>query len=219
MVAAKVRLPSPCLCLVTDRALCPDGTLAERVAEAVEGGVQMVQLREKDLPGGELLRLARDLKYLMGRKAIFIVNERVDVALACGAHGVHLGEMALPVKEARRMVGDGMLVGRSVHSLQGGLQARRDGADYLIVGTVFETASKPGKRPEGPALLRQVARAVELPVLAIGGVKASNLPRVMEAGARGAAVVSAILAASDPRAAAQELAQAMAGVPQAQPIR
>ncbi len=102
----------------------------------------MVQLRERELPGGELLALATELKGAIGPDALLIVNERADVALASGADGVHLGEAAMPVSEVRSLVGDGMLIGRSIHSVEAAVQAEAEGADYLIVGTVFETASK-----------------------------------------------------------------------------
>ena len=205
MVRKKLTLPSPCLCLVTDRRLAAGEDLLEMVRDAVEGGVGMVQLREKDLPGGELLTLAERLKRAIDGKALLIVNERLDVALACGADGVHLGESALPVTRARHIAGDSMLIGRSVHSVQAAMAADVDGADYLIAGTMFETTSKPGKLPEGPALMRQIAGVVGKPVLGIGGVTPQNASQLIEAGSAGVAVLSGILSASDPGKAAEAL--------------
>jgi thiamine-phosphate pyrophosphorylase len=205
----KGKLTLPCLCLVTDRGLCRDTPLEEKVAQAVEGGVNLVQLREKDLPGGELLRLGERLREVTRGRALLFVNERVDVALLCGADGVQLGEEALPAGAVRRLVGDGLLIGRSVHSLEGALQAQEDGADLLVVGTIFPTASHPGTQPAGVGLLSEIARRVAIPLLAIGGVKAGNAPQVIEAGASGAAVISAILASPEPKRAAQELWQAL----------
>ena len=204
MVAPKLTFPT--LCLVTSQRY---EDLGPKVEEAVLGGVAMVQIRAKELPGGDLLTLACELRRRIGGRALMLVNGRADVALAAGADGVHLGEEGLSVAEARRIAGPDMLVGRSVHSLGTARKAARDGADYLICGTIFETPSKPGKRPEGLDLLRQVAGAVDVPVLAIGGVDASNAASVIEAGAQGAAVISAILDDPDTRQAAMALRQGL----------
>ena len=210
MVHKKLALPDPCLCLVTDRRRLEKRSLAESVAMAVAGGVRMVQLREKDLSQESLLPLARELRAAVGDDALFIVNGSIEVATAAGAHGVHLAEEAMPVREARRLVGSHLLIGRSVHSVERAVKAQDDGADYLIVGTVFETASKPGQTPEGLALLRAVAKEVDIPFLGIGGIDASNVSRVMEAGAGGAAAISALLVPPDPEASARGMARTMA---------
>ena len=200
------RLPEPCLALVTDRRLCPpDHTLADAVSAACDGGVDVVQVREKDLPGGALLALAQELREATRGRALLTVNERVDVALACDADGVQLGEDALPVEEARRLLGSDALIGRSVHSVAGAVEAEASGADYLIVGPIFATPSHPESEGAGTALLEQVRRAVAVPFLAIGGVDASNVEEVARAGASGAAVVRAVLAAPDPAQAVADL--------------
>ena len=200
------RLPEPCLALVTDRRLClPGHSLAVAVSAACDGGLDMMQLREKDLPGGALLTLAQELREATRDRALLIVNERVDVALACGADGVHLGEEALPVEEARRLLGDDALIGRSVHSVAGAVEAEASGADYLVVGPIYATPSHPESEGAGTALLEQVRRAVAVPFLAIGGVDASNIEEVARAGASGAAVVRAVIAAPDPAQAVAEL--------------
>ena len=209
MVRPKVALPNPCLCLVTDRGLLPDGSLADAVIEAVAGGVTMVQVREKDLPGGPLLDLARELTERIAGRALLIVNERVDVALAVEADGVHLGEQALAVGDARRLAGPDLLIGRSVHAVEAATKAEEDGADYLIAGAIFPTRSHPGREPGGPALVRRIAGAVRIPVLGIGGVTPRNVAGVMDAGAAGVAVISSILAAERPREAADAFAMAM----------
>lgn len=209
MVAPKLALPSPCLCLVTDRTMVPERSLPGIVRKAIAGGVGMVQLREKNLPGGEQLELAIAIKEAIGSDALLIVNERADVAMASGADGVHLGEAAMPVSQVRSLVGDGMLIGRSVHTVEGAVQAEAEGADYLIIGTVFETASKVGRRPAGVELLREVAEAVKVPFLGIGGVSAEHAAEVLASGASGAAVVSAILGSPDPEGAARAVAHAM----------
>lgn len=201
-------LPFPCLCLVTDRALC-GGFLVERVAAAVSGGVDAVQLREKDMPAGELLELARRLRSVTEGKALLLINDRLDVALAAGADGLHLPEASLSVRDARSVTPSDMLVGKSVHGLPVASQAAAEGADYLVLGTIFPTASKPGADTGGLSLLSTVTSQVDAPVIAIGGVDSSNVGSVMESGAYGVAVVSAILGSPDPEKAARELKQMM----------
>ena len=202
-------LPYPTLCLVTDRSYGQGQPLPAKVAAAVEGGVNVVQLREKALPGGQLLALATAIRNATREKALLLVNDRVGVALAASADGVQLGEEAMPVEAARRIAGQRLLIGRSVHSLQGAREAEAQGADFLVIGTIFPTKSKPGAQPAGLALLAQVARSVNIPFLAIGGVTRSNVAQVMAQGAAGAAVISAILSPSDTRQATRELKEAM----------
>ena len=202
-------IPIPCLALVTDRALCEPDSLARQVQRAVTGGVDLVQLREKALPGGELLTLARDLRDVTRGKALLLVNDRVDVALACGADGVQLAEDGLPPAEARRLLGPGLLIGRSVHSVEGAVRAEVDGADFLVLGTVFPSPSHPTGEVTGPSLVARVRQAVGLPILGIGGITAHNVASVIAAGGQGAAVISAIIGTPDPTHAAAELREAM----------
>jgi thiamine-phosphate pyrophosphorylase len=202
-------LPNPCLCLVTDRRVGGEDDLVQRVARAVAGGVDLVQLREKDLPGGRLLELAQELEAALGDSALLVVNERVDVAVAAGAHGVQLGEDALPVAAARDLLGPHALIGRSVHSLEGAAQAASQGADFLVVGTMFATRTHPGAEPAGPELLQSIANQCSVPLIGIGGITLDNVGRVMSAGAAGVAVITSILGAPDPEVAARQLKQAM----------
>jgi thiamine-phosphate pyrophosphorylase len=202
-------LPNPCLCLVTDRRVGGEDDLVQRVALAVAGGVDLVQLREKDLPGGRLLKLAQELKAALGDSALLVVNERVDVAVAAGAHGAQLGEDALPVAAARDLLGTHALIGRSVHSLEGAAQAASRGADFLVVGTMYATRTHPGAEPAGPELLQSIANQSSVPLIGIGGITLDNVGRVMSAGAAGVAVITSILGAPDPEAAARQLKQAM----------
>jgi len=207
------KLTVPCLALVTDRSALGGLSLEEAVAQAVEGGANLVQLREKDLPAADLLALAERLRAVtrLGR-ALFLVNDRLDVALACAADGVHLPERGLPVAVARRLAGDGFIIGRSVHGVAEAVRAQEEGADYVQVGPIFASRSHPDQPPAGLALLEAVAAAVTIPILAVGGVTAANVGETMAAGASGAAVISAILGAPSPREAARALAQAMAAV-------
>ncbi len=203
-------LPYPCLCLVTDRSVCPPEQLPARVAAAVAGGVDLVQLRDKELPGGALLALASRLRPVMPPHAHLLVNERADVALAANADGVQLGEAALPTESVRPIIGADALIGRSVHSVAAAVSAAASGADFLLVGTMFATSSHPGAEPAGPDLLRRIAAAgVPLPMIAIGGINAGNAPAVMDAGAHGVAVITSILASPDPAAAARRLKAAI----------
>ena len=169
----------------------------------------MVQLREKDMPPFELLRLARRLRRITEDRALLIVNDRVDVAMLAGADGVQLGETALDVADVRHLVGPDMLIGRSVHSEVGAVDAECQGADYIILGTVFETASHPEGHIGGLDLVREVTEAAGIPVLGIGGITSDNANSVVEAGASGVAVITAITMAEDPQIAATHLAAAV----------
>ena len=205
----KPKLPVPCLCLVTDRGRTASGDLVDTARAAVDGGVGMVQLREKDCPAGELLSLARELRRVTEDRALLVVNDRVDIALLSDADGVQLGETGLDAASVRRLVGSEMLIGRSVHSVEGAVKAEATGADFLVLGTIFETASHPGADTGGLDLVRDVTGRVELPVIGIGGISESNVAGLVESGAVGAAVISAITMARDPNAASLGLSEAM----------
>ena len=204
-----ISLPQPLLCLVTDRTLGEQATMVGRIAAAVAGGVDMVQIREKDLPGGLLLELVQEISRATGGGPLLMVNERADVALAAGAAGVQLGEEGLSVSIAREILGPRQLVGRSVHSVEGAVEAASQGADLLVVGTMFATRSHPGAAAIGPVLLNQISQRCNTPMIGIGGINTANLGEVLKAGACGVAVISSILAADDPEEAARELKQAM----------
>ena len=205
-----LELPFPVLCLVTDLRICSGDRdeLVERVRQAVDGGVNMVQLREKDMPGGRLLELAHRLRDVTSGRALFIVNERVDIALACKSDGVQLGEDAMPVQPVRTLASR-VLIGRSVHDPQGAAEAEQSGADFLVAGTIFSSPSHDGGATAGPQLIREVRAESSLPVLGIGGVTAGNVGDVMNSGAHGVAVISAVLAADSPEKAAQTLMDSM----------
>jgi thiamine-phosphate diphosphorylase len=202
------RWPDHPLMLVTDRRRV-NGDLVAAIEAAVEGGVNVVQLREKDLTAGELLELARRVRGVTAGRALLLVNDRVDVALLAGADGAHLGEAGLPVAAVRAWLPAGMLVGRSVHGVAGARQAELDGADYLVAGTLFPSRSHPDAAPTGPGLLAEIVARVSLPVLGIGGIGLAEAVECRRRGAAGVAVVDAILAAPDPRAAAAALRAAI----------
>lgn len=181
------------------------GSLADQVPTLAEAGVDVIQLREKDLEAGDLLRVGVPILEACRRAGIpLIVNDRPDVALALGADGVHLGQNDLPVGVGRRILGDA-IVGRSTHAVEEIEAALEEMPDYIAVGPVFETPTKPGRPAVGLDLIREAAKRVELPWFAIGGIDRYSLPEVMEAGARRVVVVRAIIEANDPAAAAGEL--------------
>ncbi len=207
-------IPEPCLCLVTGPTVGGRRSLLERIDEAVAGGVDMVQLRDKELPAGEMLELAVAMKETINGRARLMVNGMADTALATEADGVQLGELAMTPSEARRVVGPNCLIGRSVHSPEGAAAAQAEGVDFLLVGAMFSTASHPGIPPAGSGLLKDVRRRLErggrsLPILGIGGINESNAGEVMRAGATGVAVITAILGASDAGQAAAGLKREM----------
>lgn len=199
----KDRLQGARLLLVTDSR--PD--LVTRVQAAVRGGVDIVQLRDKRTPREELLPLAMKLKEICERAgALFTVNDDVELARLSGAAGVHLGQEDDPVASVRKMLTSGAIVGRSVGSVNEALGAIREGVDYLGVGTVYYTPTKPDATVTGPILLREVARlSPPIPWFAIGGVTLETARAVADAGAPGFAVVRAVLDAKNPEAAARKL--------------
>ncbi len=200
------------LYLITARhVLTKERSLAEAVERALRGGVRAVQLREKDLPAAELFRLAGQLRGLTRRySARLLINDRIDIALAVEADGVHLGAESLPVAEARRLLGPHKLIGYSAHRLEELSSAEISCADFATFSPIFHTPSKAGwGPPQGIERLRQACRASHLPVFALGGIRQENLPEVLAAGAHGVAVISAVLAAADPTEAAKALTSAI----------
>lgn len=181
----------------------------ELVAQAVDGGVNVVQLREKDLPTADLYDLAVTLHAIVRGRALLLVNDRLDIALAAGADGAHLPERSLPSQKVWDLAGDACLVGRSVHSVEAARRADADGVDYVQVGTVYETSSKPGAAAAGTNLVAAVCEAVRVPVIGVGGITGENAGAVMEAGADGVALIGAIMDAGDPTQAARELRDAI----------
>lgn len=181
------------------------------VDEALAGGVTALQLRAKQVGGRELFDLAGALRdRCASAGALFFVNDRVDVALAADADGVHVGVHDLPLEETRRLIGDGMILGYSPLDLREAAAARARGADYVGLGPVFGTASKADAQPElGLAALAAQAQAAKLPAVGIGGIDAGNAGSVIAAGADGVAVISAIQGAPNPRRAAAALVAAV----------
>jgi thiamine-phosphate diphosphorylase len=191
--------------LVTDRHQAGgEDALVWIAQQAVQGGADIVQLREKDMDAEALTELAERILDALGGRGRLVINGSAEVALEAGAQGVHLPEDARfdrPIDE--------MLVGRSVHSSEAAKRARSEGADYVVAGHIYETDSHPDIEPRGTKLISDVAAVVSVPVLAIGGIRTENVPEVVAAGASGIAVKSAILIADDPYAAASALRSAL----------
>jgi len=197
------------LYLVTDRSLAKDRPTLHIVKAAVQGGVTCVQLREKDCSTRDFIEQAFTIKNFLKAKGVpLIINDRVDVALAIEADGVHLGQTDMPLDIAKNIVGDSMIVGISAESLEDAIEAEKGGADYLGVSPIYATPTKTDTAPplglEGLAAIR---KAVELPLVGIGGLNRDNSAAVIENGGDGVAVVSAIVAADDPAAAAGSIKQ------------
>jgi len=192
------------LYLVTDQSLMRGRPLADVVSAAVQGGVSCVQLREKNLGTREFLAQALMLKELLAPHRVpLVINDRIDIALACGAQGVHLGQSDMPVDQARKLLPPGVFIGWSVESMDEVLQSAALPVDYLGVSPIFSTATKTDtKSPWGLDGLARVRAATRLPLVAIGGIHAGNALEVLRTGADSLAVVSALCAADDPRAAA-----------------
>ena len=197
---------SLCLYLCTDRLLLKGRSLFEAVEAAILGGVSMVQLREKEITAREFYALAMELLVLTKRHNIpLIINDRLDIALAVNAAGVHLGQDDIPLTEARRITPRGFVIGVSAHNREEARRAENEGADYIGAGAVFPTGTKADAGVIGPAGLAAIVASVKIPVVGIGGISMSNIAEVKAAGAAGAAVISAILAKDDIRAAAADL--------------
>jgi len=200
------------LYVVTDRHETSGRSLEEVVEAAARGGAGAIQLREKDLSARALYALGARLQAAIAPyKVPLLINDRLDVALALDAAGVHLAGHSLPTAAARRALGTAKLLGVSTHSIEEAHQAAAEGADFVVFGPVFTTPSKIAYGPpQGLQHLAAVVRQVDIPVVAIGGIDITNLPQVLQAGAYGVAMIRAVLAAPDPYSATQQLRAALA---------
>jgi thiamine-phosphate pyrophosphorylase len=201
------------LYLVTDRNQTGGRDLLWVLQRALEGGVKAIQLREKDLCGKDLFFLAeRSSKLCQAHRAALFINDRVDVALAVDAAGVQLNRASLPVETARALLGEKKLIGVSTHSLQEAEQAKQDGADFILFGPVYFTASKAAYGlPQGLAALKTIVDNISLPVYAIGGIKPENIESTKNTGVRGVALISAIVSAESPKEAAAKMLRQLRG--------
>ncbi|HNV87105.1 MAG TPA: thiamine phosphate synthase [Candidatus Omnitrophota bacterium] len=185
----------------------PDSSILKKIEDAFRGGVDVIQLRSKALSDGELLKIGEGIRKLAKKyRKLFIVNDRVDLALACQADGVHLGQDDFPVALARKLLNDSSkIIGKSTHSLRQASEAQAEGADYLGFGPVFPTPTKPSYQAVGLIGFERLKKIIKIPVVAIGGIDETNLRNVLDAGAERIAVVRAIWNASSAFRAARNL--------------
>ncbi len=187
------------LYLITDRKQTQGRPLLDALKKAVDGGVRCIQLREKDLPVREYLKLSEAVRKITRDSGCkLIINDRIDIALAVEADGIHIGRSSLPVNIVRGLVGEKMLIGVSTHSLEEARMAEKMVADFITAGPIFYTPSKATYgNPLGIGMLSEISRKLSIPVFAIGGIKKENIREVLEAGAWGVATISAILCAEN----------------------
>ena len=200
------------LYLILDAQALAGQNEVEVTRQAIQGGANVVQLRDKIRPKGELIPLAQELQKVCAESnVLFIVNDHLDVALASDADGLHLGQEDLPLPIARRLLPVDRILGSSAATLDEALEAQEQGADYVAVGSIYPTPSKPGTRLAGLDTLRQVKVKVSVPVVAIGGINEDNVAEVINAGADAVAVISAVLGANDVKEASRRLTARIGG--------
>jgi len=195
---------------VTDRGCIGDTKLADAVRAALEGGVTLLQLREKDIPTEEYVKEAAEIKNICDEYCVpLIIDDNVEVCLRSGADGVHLGQSDMPCDEARRILGDTKLIGVTAKTIEQAKEAQRMGADYLGSGAVFGTQTKADAIKMDIETLKSICASVDIPVAAIGGINAENAKKLKGSGIRGAAVVSGIFAGNDIKSNAKKLKSIM----------
>ena len=198
------------LYVIVDPAACRGRDPVEIAEQAIEGGADAIQLRDKQPAGSGLAEIAATLRDLTRRAGkLFIINDYLDLCVWVGADGVHLGQKDASIARARRILSPGILVGRSTHSLEQALAAQNEGTDYIGVGPVFQTPTKPNAPAVGLSLVEQVQKNTSIPFVAIGGIDEGNIEAVRSAGAKAVAVVRAVVGAADVRQAAKILKDRM----------
>ena len=198
------------LYVIIDQQAAQGKDLVDLSRSALRGGASVLQLRDKANDKGDVLPIARAIRALCDEfGALLIINDHVDLAAACDAHGVHLGQHDLPIEEARAILRPHQIIGTSNALLEEALDSERRGADYLAVGAMFPTSTKERTRPAGLETLGKVRQAASLPLVAIGGINEGNIAQVARAGADAACVISAVVGDPDPEAAARRLVAAM----------
>ena len=196
--------------LITDRKVCGK-KLTDIIEQAIDGGVGTVQLREKDLSTGDLYSLAKEIREITERKgANLIINDRVDIATAVDADGVHLGWQSLEIDTVRRMIGQDKIIGFSAHSLEEAKRAENSGADYISISPIFDTVNKDYFiEPLGVGEIGKIKAQINIPVIALGGINENNVSKVLKSGADGIAMISAILLSDSPGQAVKRICREM----------
>jgi len=186
------------LYVILDRAIAGDRDLADIAEDIIDGGADLIQLRDKVSSDSKFLKTAKSLrKITRKRRVLLIINDRADIAIASDSDGLHIGGDDLPLAEARRLIGKDKIIGISTHSLQEALLAQENGADYIGVGPIFKTASKPDLKPIGPDIVSQISAHIDIPAFFIGGIDLNNLDEITGRGGKSIAVASAILNMTD----------------------
>ncbi|NLX71588.1 MAG: thiamine phosphate synthase [Clostridiales bacterium] len=204
----KVDRASMLLYAVTDRTWLKGRSFIDVIEEALKAGVTFLQLREKNLDYSSFLTLAREIKKVVDKYKIpYVINDNVDIALACGADGVHVGQKDMDAKDVRKIIGPDKILGVSAQTVEQAVAAERNGADYIGVGSVFPTSTKPDAETVSFETLREICKSVSIPVVAIGGINKDNAMKLAGSGIDGIAVVSAIFAQDDIAASVRELRQ------------
>ncbi len=200
------------LYVIVDRKICGDKSLSDVAGAAVDGGAQMIQYRDKETDDQGFIQWALRLKKVCGEKDVpFIINDRVSIADRLDADGVHLGEDDLTLKEARRILGNEKIIGRTARDLRQAEGAQEEGADYVGLGPIFPTDSKQIEGPIGVDVIRDAVAALRIPVFAIGGINSDNLDQVIRAGGKRIAVISAVVSSADVRTSAARLLEKLRG--------
>ena len=210
--AVRLRVDADAMTLyaVTDRTWADDVTLMEQVKQALDGGITFLQLREKKLSEEEFIKEAQEMKKLAQEYKIpFVINDNIKVALEVDADGVHIGQDDMSVQEARKLLGEDKIIGVSAHNVKEAVKAQKGGADYLGVGAVCATSTKKDANVVSKEEIKKIKEAVDIPIVAIGGIKQDNIKTLHGTGVDGVAVVSAIFAAKDITKAAKELLKAV----------
>jgi thiamine-phosphate pyrophosphorylase len=197
MGITKANLKKAQLYLVLDREVCDYGRLWEVLKEAAASGVDVIQLRDKIGSGRQVLEFATQAVKFLKHRVLFIVNDRVDLALASGADGVHVGQEDMPIKVVRKLMGNKAIIGSSCQSLAQAQAAQKQGADYIGFGSVFKTLTKPDRQPMDLQVLKQTVNKIKIPVFAIGGINLENVGQLSRAGIKKIAVTRAICLSDD----------------------
>lgn len=196
------------LYLVTDTNICSREKLVSVTEAAIKGGVTLVQLREKDISTREFFAEALELKKLCKNYNVpLLINDRIDIALAVDADGIHIGQSDMPLKVSRKILGPNKIIGLSAGNVNQAVEAVSDGADYLGVGAVFPTSTKKDASNVGIEMLKQVRKSVDIPIVGIGGINPDNISQLYGSGIEGVAVVSCIMGSDDPYAVSKQLSQ------------
>jgi len=194
------------LYVIADKKICGDKNIEDVVCQAIDGGAEMIQYRDKESDDNEFFKMASRLKDICKERTIpFIINDRVEIALKTNADGVHLGQEDLSIKVARRILGFEKIIGKSAKTIQQAKAAEDEGADYLGVGPIFDTLSKPIKKPIGIDIIRKAKESLKIPFFPIGGINLNNLDQIVQAGGKRVAVISAVVLSDDVKSSAAKL--------------